>query len=93
MALGILKHEIHVRPAWQVGRHDPDGCGIETDDDLIIPEEESDVPVLELIAWKKKKGGSSLPQSERARVSPVKLGRNDPCYCGSGKKYKKCHRR
>lgn len=22
-----------------------------------------------------------------------KLGRNDPCYCGSGKKYKKCHLR
>ena len=21
----------------------------------------------------------------------VKLGRNDPCWCGSGKKYKKCH--
>ena len=21
----------------------------------------------------------------------VKLGRNDPCYCGSGKKYKRCH--
>jgi preprotein translocase subunit SecA len=20
-----------------------------------------------------------------------KLGRNDPCYCGSGKKYKQCH--
>jgi preprotein translocase subunit SecA len=20
-----------------------------------------------------------------------KVGRNDPCYCGSGKKYKKCH--
>jgi preprotein translocase subunit SecA len=20
-----------------------------------------------------------------------KPGRNDPCYCGSGKKYKKCH--
>jgi preprotein translocase subunit SecA len=20
-----------------------------------------------------------------------KLGRNDPCYCGSGKKYKNCH--
>ncbi len=20
-----------------------------------------------------------------------KIGRNDPCYCGSGKKYKKCH--
>ncbi len=23
--------------------------------------------------------------------SPKKLGRNDPCWCGSGKKYKKCH--
>ncbi|MGE0883887.1 MAG: DUF1186 domain-containing protein [Blastocatellales bacterium] len=22
---------------------------------------------------------------------PVKIGRNDPCPCGSGKKYKKCH--
>jgi preprotein translocase subunit SecA len=20
-----------------------------------------------------------------------KIGRNDPCYCGSGKKYKQCH--
>jgi preprotein translocase subunit SecA len=20
-----------------------------------------------------------------------KLGRNDPCYCGSGKKFKQCH--
>jgi hypothetical protein len=23
----------------------------------------------------------------------VKIGRNDPCHCGSGKKYKKCHER
>jgi preprotein translocase subunit SecA len=23
--------------------------------------------------------------------SGAKIGRNDPCYCGSGKKYKKCH--
>jgi preprotein translocase subunit SecA len=25
-----------------------------------------------------------------ARSGP-KLGRNEPCWCGSGKKYKKCH--
>lgn len=24
-------------------------------------------------------------------VAPVRPGRNDPCWCGSGKKYKKCH--
>jgi preprotein translocase subunit SecA len=26
-----------------------------------------------------------------AKVNGKKLGRNDPCYCGSGKKYKRCH--
>ena len=26
-----------------------------------------------------------------AATKPQKLGRNDPCYCGSGKKYKLCH--
>ncbi|MCA9561086.1 MAG: SEC-C domain-containing protein, partial [Myxococcales bacterium] len=25
------------------------------------------------------------------RGATVKIGRNDPCHCGSGKKYKKCH--
>lgn len=24
-------------------------------------------------------------------MAPAKIGRNDPCYCGSGKKYKQCH--
>lgn len=27
----------------------------------------------------------------RPRQVPPKIGRNDPCFCGSGKKYKKCH--
>ena len=34
---------------------------------------------------------SVLPPSEqRARRGP-RVGRNEPCHCGSGKKYKKCH--
>jgi preprotein translocase subunit SecA len=32
--------------------------------------------------------GSSSPQQV---VAGAKVGRNDPCPCGSGKKYKKCH--
>ena len=32
-------------------------------------------------------GGSPAP------VPAGKIGRNDPCWCGSGKKYKKCHGR
>jgi len=27
----------------------------------------------------------------RPPKSAFNLGRNDPCWCGSGKKYKKCH--
>jgi uncharacterized protein YecA (UPF0149 family) len=34
-------------------------------------------------------GGGLERRAEQAK----KLGRNDPCYCGSGKKYKKCHGR
>lgn len=48
----------------------------------------------------KEERGDLLSQSysntqEQARVQPVKVekkvGRNDPCPCGSGKKYKHCH--
>jgi len=35
---------------------------------------------------------SEAAQSTVKREGP-KLGRNDPCYCGSGKKYKNCHYR
>lgn len=31
------------------------------------------------------------PPPARTVVNPSKPGRNDPCWCGSGKKYKKCH--
>ncbi|MCI0542691.1 SEC-C domain-containing protein, partial [bacterium] len=30
---------------------------------------------------------STAPKNEEGKV----IGRNDPCFCGSGKKYKKCH--
>jgi hypothetical protein len=50
------------------------------------------------------KGGGARPngrspQPAHANVTASsssaggKIGRNDPCYCGSGKKYKMCHGR
>jgi preprotein translocase subunit SecA len=33
----------------------------------------------------------SILKKDEAPKDLTKLGRNDPCYCGSGKKYKKCH--
>ena len=35
--------------------------------------------------------GASMPDSIQQVVKGEKIGRNDPCHCGSGKKYKKCH--
>jgi preprotein translocase subunit SecA len=35
-------------------------------------------------------GGDDASVKTVRRDEP-KLGRNDPCWCGSGKKYKKCH--
>jgi len=34
---------------------------------------------------------SGRPQKPQPIVVGEKVGRNDPCPCGSGKKYKKCH--
>lgn len=33
---------------------------------------------------------SELLPRDLKKLSKIKIGRNDPCYCGSGKKYKKC---
>jgi len=50
-------------------------------------------------AAKAAKGGQAVRQPVAASAaasssgSASKLGRNDPCYCGSGRKYKMCHGR
>ena len=62
--------------------------------------DKSDDDVAEERQTQQKKG-KRQPQKERtqgdgAKTEPIKrdktkVGRNDPCPCGSGKKYKKCH--
>jgi preprotein translocase subunit SecA len=36
-------------------------------------------------------GGGAVATQQRVASEHEKLGRNDPCWCGSGKKFKKCH--
>jgi preprotein translocase subunit SecA len=36
-------------------------------------------------------GRDKLLRQNRAVVVSASVGRNDPCPCGSGKKYKRCH--
>jgi preprotein translocase subunit SecA len=40
-------------------------------------------------------GAAAAGQQARPGYTPTgqKIGRNDPCWCGSGAKYKKCHGR
>ena len=48
-------------------------------------------------AQQAQQAAASAHQGERQRPMPIKagpkVGRNDPCPCGSGKKYKNCHGR
>jgi hypothetical protein len=50
----ILKRELNVRQAWEIGRNDIDCPGIRDDDEPIIPEGHRDAPVLSVIQWLKE---------------------------------------
>ncbi len=59
------------------------------------------VPDLDQIPVKRPPDKPDLPppnktppqRKKKAPPSSQRIGRNDPCWCGSGKKYKHCHRR
>jgi preprotein translocase subunit SecA len=42
-------------------------------------------------AGTRRTDGSGTQQGANGRGSPRKMGRNERCWCGSGKKYKYCH--
>ncbi|MDO5147433.1 MAG: SEC-C metal-binding domain-containing protein [Eubacteriales bacterium] len=50
--------------------------GLEQWDNLLTPERRKEL-------YREQKSSTTI-------VKPPKIGRNDPCPCGSGKKYKKC---
>jgi hypothetical protein len=52
--LGILKKQIFIRPAWQIGEHDFDLCGVQPDDKIIIPEDVKDPPIVSALARLRK---------------------------------------
>ncbi len=45
----------------------------------------------DLLEPARKKRSKSMPRTKASLNQEPKLGRNDPCYCGSGKKFKHCH--
>jgi len=51
----IGKREVYVREAWTIGRHDIDSVGVLADDDPIVPSEQNNPPVNDLLKWKRHK--------------------------------------
>jgi hypothetical protein len=51
----LLKKELIVRQAWEIGRHDLDSAGIREEDDPIIPESEPDAPIFSLLNWRRSR--------------------------------------
>lgn len=58
--------------------------GVET------PEEAADMVIGRIKAWCEASAPALLPAPSAPQSGP---GRNDPCWCGSSKKFKKCHGR
>lgn len=64
---------------------------IESDEEKDIFKHELDVFARSIRRWTLKGNNENeIKKNEQRVVNEVKIGRNDPCICGSGKKYKKC---
>jgi hypothetical protein len=50
----LIKRELHVREAWEIGRHDVDSAAIHDEDSPIIPAGQKNPPILELLRWKRE---------------------------------------
>jgi len=63
--------------------------------ELVLTLDHDEVRELERIRMARDVGEPSTPvdalPSLDARFGGAKVGRNDPCPCGSGKKFKRCH--
>ena len=58
----------------------------------VMPKPRDEMKRVQVVKVVSEGGGSAEPQKKKPVVNKVpKVGRNDPCPCGSGKKYKKCH--
>ncbi len=58
--------------------------------DTDIPDEEEQALLREMIKEVTRRLRPDLVAETKAEPVP-RVGRNDPCPCGSGRKYKRCH--
>ncbi len=83
-------------PAQQIGGFDySGGTAVQPsalDQAAIATASGPDAAAEQSIEGQPGNGGGAIPEQETVvKDEKEKIGRNDPCWCGSGKKYKKCH--
>lgn len=77
-------------------------AGVVPDEELVEAEGEAEIPLADPEAWKQSEREKLAERVVETRdffadkrtvprSTGAKTGRNEPCPCGSGKKYKKCH--
>ena len=68
-------------------------CSVDTEQKNSNPEEtpRAENPQSKNVAIQNKSSVVQRSEATRRPVKAKKVGRNDPCPCGSGKKYKHCH--
>ena len=82
----------HARPAAPRAR-EPElaGVGVKTVPRNLSFNNPSESPSAFARAAQPKEASGGTNEVQTVRREGPKVGRNDPCPCGSGKKYKKCH--
>ncbi len=78
-----------VQPAAQPAAPSPTAGTVRTNEDQI--EENLEEPSLEGRGAQGPSASETLAALRTEQAATKKTGRNDPCPCGSGKKYKHCH--
>ncbi len=74
----------------------PEGVEIRPEVDISLEQESADERSSGGTKVTIERGGKVVVEESYGETGELnrphgKLGRNDPCYCGSGKKYKRCH--
>ena len=63
--LAILKRNLVIRKAWEIGENDPDICAIEDDDDPLLPTDVEDPPILRALKQRRTRGWSDRGPAEK----------------------------
>ena len=91
-AAGIVMEYDKEQPTYRYGAWTYEATGKRDGDYWLYVRQHRSALGRRVIAMLKRSSGSDprlLPRPEPTRV--VHRGRNAPCWCGSGKKYKRCH--